>query len=156
MGEPVLDGRKIPVDADGDIAGRPFTVGQRAFKIYGVSMGNPHCVIFVDDVDAFAVRDIGPQIETHPFFPKRVNVEFVQIVSRARVKARIWERGAGETLACGTGACAIVVAAVRAGLTDRTISIDVPGGRLGARWADNNHVYLTGPTATTFSGEFFI
>ncbi len=156
MGEPVFDGRKIPVDADGEINGLLFSVGAHSFRIYGVSMGNPHCVIFVDDVDAFPVREIGPQIETHPFFPKRVNVEFVQVLSRSRLKARVWERGAGETLACGTGACAIAVASSRAGHTDRTVGIDLPGGRLGARWAADNHVYLTGPTSTTFRGEFFI
>jgi diaminopimelate epimerase len=156
MGEPVLDGRKIPVDADSDIRGLPFSVAGRSFEIYGVSMGNPHCVIFVDDVAAFPVGEIGPQIETHPFFPKRVNVEFVQVMSRSRVRARVWERGAGETLACGTGACAIAVASVRAGCTNRTIAVDLPGGKLGARWAENNHVYLTGPTETTFKGEFLL
>jgi diaminopimelate epimerase len=155
MGEPILDGRKIPVDADGEIQARALKVGTHEFDIHGVSMGNPHCVIFVDDVDTFPVRDIGPQIETHPFFPKRVNVEFVQVLSRARVKARIWERGAGETLACGTGACAVAVASARAGRTERNIKIEVPGGELGARWDSNNHVHLTGPTASTYRGEFF-
>lgn len=156
MGEPILDGRRIPVNHDGPVKNFDFAVGGHDFKIHAVSMGNPHCVIFVDDVDRFPVREIGPQIETHPFFPKRVNVEFVQVLSRSRVKARVWERGAGETLACGTGACAIGVAAARAGETDRKVNIDLPGGRLGVNWGHDNHVYLTGPTATTFRGEFFL
>ena len=156
MGMPVLNGREIPVDADGEIKNFPLSVNGRPYSINAVSMGNPHCVIFVDDVASYPVRDLGPRIETHPFFPKRVNVEFVQIVDSSNVKARVWERGAGETLACGTGACAIAVASARAGRTDRTLSIELPGGRLGVRWAADNHVYLTGPTATTYRGDFFI
>jgi diaminopimelate epimerase len=111
MGQPILEGKKIPVKASGEIVNRPLKVAGKTFKIHAVSMGNPHCVIYVDNVEKFPVREIGPMIETHPFFPKRVNVEFVQRISRSRVKARVWERGAGETLACGTGACAIGVAA---------------------------------------------
>lgn len=156
MGEPIFEGREIPVNADGEINDKSLVVGSQTFQIYAVSMGNPHCVIFVNDVDSFPVRDIGPQIENHPFFPKRVNVEFVQVLDRSHVKARIWERGAGETLACGTGACAIAVASARAGHTGRVVSIDVPGGRLSVRWSEDNHVHLAGPTALTYQGEFFI
>ncbi len=156
MGEPILEGRTIPVKAAGEIVDRPFKVAGQTFRIHGVSMGNPHCVIFVKDVRHFPVREVGPLIENHPFFPRRVNVEFVQVMSRSRVKARVWERGAGETLACGTGACAIAVASARAGKTGRSIKIDLPGGQLGARWGADNHVYLTGPAETTYTGEFLL
>ncbi len=156
MGEPVLEGTKIPVKAKGPVIARPFSIAGKDFRIHCVSMGNPHCVIFVNDVDAFPVREIGPLIERHPFFPKRVNVEFVEVKSRTHVKARVWERGAGETLACGTGACAIAVAAARFGKTGRNVKIDLPGGQLGVRWAQDNHVFLTGPTATTYTGQFLL
>ncbi len=168
MGEPVLEGKKIPVKASGEVENyllrfphpKSLSTKWRGTKgearIHCVSMGNPHCVIFVKNVDKFPVREIGPLIENHPFFPRRVNVEFVELKSRSHVKARVWERGAGETLACGTGACAIGVAAARAGKTGRSIKIDLPGGQLGVRWGEDNHVYLTGPTETTYSGEFLL
>ncbi|MCG3204999.1 MAG: Diaminopimelate epimerase [Elusimicrobia bacterium] len=156
MGRPVLEGSLIPVKAKGPIINRPFTVAGKTFKIHSVSMGNPHCVIFVRDVERFSVQQIGPLIENHPFFPKRVNVEFVEVMSPTHLKARVWERGAGETLACGSGACAILVASARFGKTRRSVKIDLPGGRLGVRWEDNQHVYLTGPTAITFKGDFFL
>lgn len=156
MGEPVLEGAKIPVKAKGPVVARPLTVAGKTFRIHCVSMGNPHCVIFVNNVADFPVREIGPLIENHPFFPKRVNVEFVEVKSRSHVKARVWERGAGETLACGTGACAIAVAAARFGKTDRNVKIDLPGGRLVARWTADNHVFLSGPTETTYVGEFIL
>lgn len=156
MGRPVWEGKQIPVKANGIVLDQAFSVAGRRFQIHCVSMGNPHCVIFVKNVDAFPVQEIGPLIENHPFFPKRVNVEFVEVKNRSRVKARVWERGAGETLACGTGACAIAVASARAGKTGRSVKIDLPGGRLGARWSSDDHVFLTGPTAITYRGEFIL
>ncbi len=156
MGHPIWDGRKIPVNADGPVIGRKLKVGTETFTIHCVSMGNPHCVIFVKDVAKFPVREIGPQIENHSFFPKRVNVEFVEVKSGTRVKARVWERGAGETLACGTGACAIGVVAARTGKTARNTKIDLPGGELGVRWGNDDRVYLTGPTEVTYAGNFLL
>jgi diaminopimelate epimerase len=155
MGRPVLDGPKIPVRARGEVMGRSLRAGRERFLIHGVSMGNPHCVIFVHDVDRVALEKLGPLIENHPFFPKRVNVEFAQVLSRSRIRARVWERGAGITLACGTGACAIAVAAARAGLTGRRVAVDLPGGRLTVRWAGNDHVFLSGPACVSYEGRFF-
>ena len=156
MGEPVLEGREIPVAADGPILDRPLTVGSERLRIHAVSMGNPHCVIFVPRLDRLAVAQLGPRIERHPFFPRRVNVEFVEIRDRKHLRARVWERGAGETLACGTGACAIAVAAARAGKAERDVTVELPGGDLRVRWANNNRVYLSGPSANVFKGEFFL
>lgn len=156
MGEPVLEGRSIPVKAQGPVMDLPFKVAGKNFKIHCLSMGNPHCVIFVKNVDTFPVHEVGPLIERHPFFPRRVNVEFVEVKSRSLVKARVWERGAGETLACGTGACAIGVASARFGKTAGSLQVDLPGGRLGVRWGLDNRVYLTGPTETTYSGQFLL
>ena len=156
MGEPIFEGREIPVAVAGEIVGRPLEAGGRTFAIHALSMGNPHCVIFVDDVDAVPLEEIGPPIENHSFFPRRVNVEFVQVLSRQRLKARVWERGAGVTLACGTGACAAAVAAARAGLADRALTIDLPGGRLSTRWGSDNHVHLSGPAVVTFEGTFYL
>ena len=151
-----LIGRTVAVDMGAPAIGgdRVLSVAGKKFSIQRVSMGNPHCVIFVKNVATFPVREIGPLIENHPLFPKRTNVEFVQVLSRSRVKARVWERGAGETLACGTGACAIAVAAARVSKTGRSVKIDLPGGQLTARWAADNHVYLSGPTAIPYSGVF--
>ncbi len=156
MGKPIFEGEKIPVKAKGPVTSFPFHVGGERFEINCVSMGNPHCVIFVKDVKRFPVEKFGPMIETHPFFPKRVNVEFVQILSRGRVRARVWERGAGETLACGTGACAVGVIGAWTGKTSRNIKVILPGGQLGVRWADDQHVFLTGPAEVTYEGEFLI
>jgi diaminopimelate epimerase len=156
MGEPILEGAKIPVAAKGPIVDRPLKLMGRTYRIHAVSMGNPHCVIFVNNVDRWPVAIDGPFLELHEFFPRRVNVEFVQVINRHHVRARVWERGAGETLACGTGACAIAVASARAGKTDRQVKIDLPGGQLNVTWAKNNHVYLSGPAEVTYEGRFFI
>src|SRR5437867_3222828 len=117
MGEPILEGRKIPVDADGQIINRPLTVDDATYQVTCVSMGNPHCVLYLDDIDSLDLKKIGPRFEHHPFFPKRVNTEFVKIVSPKEVRMRVWERGAGETWACGTGASAVGVAGA---VSDRT------------------------------------
>jgi len=115
-------------------------------------MGNPHCIIFVDSVDAAPVHTLGPKVETHPAFPDRTNVEFIQIVDRAHVKMRVWERGAGETLACGTGASATCVACAVNELTDRAIEVELLGGKLDIEWRDDNHVFMTGPAVEVYEG----
>jgi len=152
MGEPILDGRLIPATAEGAIIDRPLAIGDKNFMVTCVSMGNPHCVIFVDDVDEFPVGKYGPLIETNRFFPRRTNVEFIEVLSPRRLKMRVWERGAGETLACGTGASAAAVAAGLKGLANRKVSVLLRGGALKIEWAKDNHVYMTGPAEEVFTG----
>lgn len=125
-----------------------------SFQGTAVSMGNPHVVIFVDNVDMIALEDIGPRLERHPYFPARVNVHFVQVINRRHLRQRTWERGAGATLACGTGACAVGVAGSLTGRSDRNVAIDLPGGRLEIEYADSGHVFMTGPAVTVFRGEW--
>ena len=118
-----------------------------------VSMGNPHAVIFVDNLDETPVEAWGPQIENHPFFPRRANVEFAQVENPGFARVRVWERGAGLTMACGTGACAVAVAGVLNGKMHRQVSLSLPGGVLSVEWAADNHVYLTGPAAFVYEGK---
>jgi diaminopimelate epimerase len=117
-------------------------------------MGNPHCITFVNEVNDDWVLRVGPEVEKHPAFPKRVNAEFVQVLSRRELRMRVWERGSGETLACGTGASAVCVAAVLNGLTDRHIVAHLPGGDLELEWGDSNEVFMTGPAVEVFSGDW--
>ena len=118
-------------------------------------MGNPHCVIEVDDVDRIPLERVGPALEHHVAFPNRVNVEFIEIVSRTRIRERTWERGTGETLACGSGACAVAVASMLRGVVDREVEIELRGGTLQIAWANkNSSVWMTGPAATVFTGEW--
>ncbi len=153
MGEPVLEGTLIPTIKAGEIIDMPLAVSDRTFKINCVSMGNPHCVVFVDSVDQFPVAQYGPHLEVNRFFPKKANVEFIEVVGRKRLKMRVWERGAGETLACGTGACASAVAAIRKGLTDRKVAVELKGGTLKIEWSKkDNRVYMTGPAEEVFTG----
>jgi diaminopimelate epimerase len=152
MGEPVLEGRKIPVNADGQIINRPLSVDAATYQITCVSMGNPHCVIYLDEIDALDLETIGPRFEHHPFFPKRVNAEFIKILTPEEIKMRVWERGAGETLACGTGACAAGVAGVITGRTARKITVHLEGGDLLIEWRENNRVYMTGGAEEVFRG----
>ncbi len=116
-------------------------------------MGNPHVVFFVSDIAAVPIREVGPAIEHHPLFPQAVNVGFAQVEARDLIRLRVWERGAGLTLACGTGACAALVAAARRGLTDRAATVMVDGGELLIEWRDDDHVIMTGPAAVDFAGE---
>ena len=153
MGEPVLEGRLIPVTMDGMVRGFPLTIEDKAFNITAVSMGNPHAVIFVDDVDVFDVKRYGPIIENFEVFPKRINVEFIQVIDGERIKMRVWERGAGETMACGTGASAAVVAANLNGFTGRRVNVLLAGGELLIEWKEDNHVYMTGPAVEVFEGS---
>ncbi|OGP32215.1 MAG: diaminopimelate epimerase [Deltaproteobacteria bacterium GWC2_42_11] len=154
MGEPILEGRKIPVDMDGRIVDYKLDIGSEKFFITCVSMGNPHCVIFVDNVDGFDVRKHGPLIENHALFPKRTNIEFVQVLNKKELKMRVWERGSGETPACGTGACASLIAASLKGFSDREAVLHLAGGDLDINWSErDNHVYMTGPAAEVFEGS---
>lgn len=157
MGEPDLVPEKIPVLMAGEmIIGKLIEAGKEHFSITAVSMGNPHCVVFVPDVTLAPVTDLGPILETHPVFPKKTNVEFVEIINQKEVKMRVWERGAGETMACGTGACAVAVASVLNDHTDREMTIHLNGGDLEVFWAENNHVFMTGPAEKVFEGQYYI
>ena len=157
MGEPELEGRRIPVDADGPVREYSLPLDEGAAIVTCVSMGNPHAVIFVDDAESYPVELQGPKIENHPFFPNRVNVEFVQVLSRDRLRMRVWERGAGVTMACGTGACASAVAAFWTGRAERESEVVLDGGPLLIRWDSvTNHVFMTGPAQEVFVGEFLL
>lgn len=155
MGNPVLAPDEIPVKAEGNQAVRQIlsAVGEE-ITFTAVSMGNPHCVVFVPELDKVDFYKLGPAIETHPLFPRKTNVEFVQVVNPGEVKVRVWERGAGETLACGTGACAVGVAGSLNGLTERKVSVHLPGGKLDIEWADNGRVFMTGPAEAVFEGNW--
>lgn len=155
MGEPILKGLQVPTTVDADrVIEHPIEVDGREFKFTAVSMGNPHCVIYVDDAVSFDLEVWGPKLEKHPMFPRKINVEFVTVNSRNQANMRVWERGAGPTLACGTGACATLVASVLTGVTDRTATISLKGGDLLIEWNESdNHVYMTGPAAEVFRGE---
>jgi diaminopimelate epimerase len=153
MGRPEWDGRRIPVDADGEIVERPLEVAGREYRVTCVSMGNPHCVVFLDDVAGLDLPALGPRFEHHPFFPKRVNTEFIRVVDRGHLQMRVWERGAAETLACGTGACAAAVAAARTGRAERAVTVSLPGGDLLIEWLPNDHVRMTGDAVEVFEGR---
>ena len=154
MGEPILNGLQVPTTIDAEqVIEHPIEVDGREFRFTAVSMGNPHCVIYVDDAVHFDLSTWGPKLETHPLFPRKINVEFVTVNSRTHTDMRVWERGAGPTLACGTGACAMVVASVLTGATDRTATVSLKGGDLLIEWNESdNHVYMTGPAAVSFRG----
>lgn len=154
MGEPVLEPDKIPARCQEELfLSQPVTVGDRTFHVTCVSMGNPHAVSYIDDVDSFPLEVYGPQMETHELFPKKINSEFVQVIDRQTLKMRVWERGAGETLACGTGACAVTVASILNGLCDRKVEVKLLGGDLMIEWDEkNNHVFMTGPAVKVFDG----
>ncbi|CAM3949469.1 diaminopimelate epimerase [Paenibacillus alkaliterrae] len=154
MGQPILNGVQVPTTVDAErVIEHPIEVDGREFRFTAVSMGNPHCVIYVDDAVHFDLNTWGPKLETHPLFPRKINVEFVTVNSRTHTDMRVWERGAGPTLACGTGACATVVASVLTGATDRTATVSLKGGDLLIEWNESdNHVYMTGPAAVSFRG----
>ncbi len=155
MGEPQLDPNLIPVVSDcSPVVSEPIEVDGQRFEMTCVSMGNPHAVMFVDDTASFPIEQIGPLFECHPAFPKRINSEFVQVLDRDEINMRVWERGAGETLACGTGSCASVVACVLNGLTDDEVIVHLLGGDLRIRWdREANRLLMTGPAVTVFEGE---
>lgn len=155
MGEPILEGLRVPTTIDADrVIGHSIEIDGGKFRFTAVSMGNPHAVIYVEDAKSFDLHAWGPKLETHPLFPRKTNVEFVTVNSRQQADMRVWERGAGPTLACGTGACATLVASVLNGLTDRTATISLPGGDLRIEWnEDDNHVYMSGPAAEVYEGN---
>ncbi len=156
MGVPRLLAAEIPttlVAPDAKVIDVPIDVADKSWSVTCVSMGNPHCITFVDDVSAVALETVGPLFEHHPAFPQRTNTEFIQVIQRDYVKMRVWERGAGVTLACGTGACAAVVAGVLVGKCDRTTAVELPGGVLEIEWAEvSGRIYMTGPAKRVFTG----
>ena len=157
MGPPRLTRKEIPMlgNPDEKVVDEPLNIMHSTFNITCASMGNPHCVIFVDDVESFQVEKYGPLIENHEMFPRRTNVEFVQIISRTEVRQRTWERGAGETLACGTGSSAVTAACVLNGHTEKSILNHLSGGDLEMEWGDDGNIYMTGPAVEVYSGEIF-
>jgi diaminopimelate epimerase len=154
MGEPRLQRNKIPMagNAKEQAINVPLEIAGETYFITGVSVGNPHCVIFVDDITTVNLAKIGPLLETSSLFPCKTNVEFVQILNRQHLRMRVWERGAGITLACGTGSCATLVAAVLNGKADRKATIDLDGGSLFIEWESDQHVYMSGPASEVFQG----
>ncbi len=155
MGEPRLRRSEIPMKGSDQsrVVGEKLRVAGKQVQITCVSMGNPHCVLFVDNPERAEVETLGPAIEHHDLFPRRTNVEFVQVVSESELRMRVWERGAGETLACGTGASASLVAAVLNEKTQRKASVHLPGGKLCVTWAEDNHVFIEGPAAEVCTCE---
>jgi len=159
MGIPKLKRREVPMEGEDTPTVVDETLkidSKHIFKITCVSMGNPHCIIFVNDVQSIPVDEIGPKIENHPLFPEKTNVEFIQVLNKQEINFRVWERGVGETLACGTGACASLVASVLNKKTDRKATIHLPGGDLNIQWADDGYVYMTGQAELVFRGEMII
>jgi len=152
MGEPILDGLQIPVRLDGEVISRPTEIAGQEWKITCVSMGNPHCIIEVEGLDDFPVEKFGPVIETDPLFPNHTNVEFIEVINDSELRMRVWERGVGETLSCGTGACAATVASALNDRTDRKVQIHLAGGILQIDWREDNRVILTGPAEEVFRG----
>ena len=157
MGEPILEAVKIPVILnENPVKNLILNAEGEKFKFTCVSMGNPHAITVVDDTESFNVERYGKVLEVSKAFPKKANIEFAQIINKSKINMRVWERGAGETLACGTGACATAVACNLNGLTERIVNIELLGGNLEIEWnKDDNHVYMTGPAVTVFDGELY-
>ena len=160
MGEPELDPEKIPIimkgysDETDRVLNAQIKVDGKEYHMTGVSMGNPHDVVYIDDVQGLDIEKIGPKFENHERFPQRINTEFSRVIDRKTVEMRVWERGSGETLACGTGACAVAVASILNGYTEREVEIRLLGGNLQIEWnEEDNHVYMTGPATVVFDGE---
>jgi diaminopimelate epimerase len=153
MGAPILDGPRIPVAAEGRVIAAPLEVAGTTYRVTCVSMGNPHCVVFLPEVDDLDLERLGPAFEHHRFFPQRVNTEFVRVDGPRALRMRVWERGSGETAACGTGACAALVAAVLTNRAERHATLRLNGGELAIEWrADDDHVYMTGQAEEAFRG----
>lgn len=156
MGVPRFRRRDLPMEGppDEEVMGFPLAIGGQEYHLTAVSMGNPHGVLFLPEVAHLRLEELGPQFEHHPLFPERVNTEFCRVIDRSTLEMRVWERGSGETLACGTGACAAAVAAARNGLTDRKVTVLLRGGSLLIEWGSDDHVYMTGPAVEVFSGQW--
>jgi len=155
MGEPAFLRRLIPMRGpeETEAVNEKVQANGAKLDVTCLSVGNPHCVTFVDDVEHYPVEKLGPQIESHELFPRRTNVEFVEVLNRRELRVRVWERGAGETLACGSGACASVIAAARTERADRRATVHVLGGELQIEWLEDGHVHMTGPAVEVFRGE---
>lgn len=158
MGAPIFSPRGIPMEMEGaDVIKRDITVSDKTFQITALSMGNPHCIVLVDDCESFPLAFYGPLFEKHPLFPKRTNFECVEIIDGKTIRTRVWERGVGITLACGTGACASYVAACLAGRTESAGTVILDGGRLEIEWpTENNHVTMRGPAQIVFEGVYYL
>lgn len=156
MGKPRLERSEIPMLGEGSpVINETITIEGTSWQGTCVSMGNPHCVFFVNDVEQAPVATVGPTVEHHPLFPQRTNVEFIEVLNPTELKMRVWERGAGETMACGTGACAATVAAALTGRSERRVTVHLAAGDLQIEWSpDDDHVYMTGPAEEVFRGEF--
>lgn len=154
MGEPILKASQVPVITDKErFVSEEIDVADQALKVTCVSMGNPHAVTYMDDVKNLKIETLGPKVEHHELFPRRINTEFVKVIDRDILEMRVWERGAGETLACGTGACAVLVSSVLNGVSNRKATVKLLGGELLIEWNEsNNHVYMTGPAVKVFDG----
>jgi diaminopimelate epimerase len=157
MGKPILKRSEIPVTGEGEqMLDEPLEIKGKTFNVTAVSMGNPHAIVFVDSMEDFEIEKYGPGFENHPMFPERVNTNFVEVISRGEARVRTWERGAGLTMACGTGCSAVCAAGAMLDRTDRKLSIRVDGGVLGLEWRDDERVYLTGPAVEVFSGDYSV
>lgn len=158
MGSPELVPANIPIVAEGDsVINAPIIVDGKEYRMTGVSMGNPHTVVYIDDVQGLEIEKIGPKFENHERFPNRINTEFARVIDRNTVEMRVWERGSGETLACGTGACAVAVASILNGLTENKVTVKLLGGDLQIEWdREQNKVYMTGSAEVSFEGEIEI
>jgi len=157
MGEPRLEREQIPMHGPpGRVINEPLQAGADTFYVTAVSMGNPHCVLFVPDAAAVPLENLGPLLEHHPSFPRKTNVEFVQVLGNGEVRMRVWERGAGPTMACGTGACAVAAASCLNGHTGKKVRVHLEAGALDIEWAENGHIYMTGPAEEVFSGEYLL
>ena len=155
MGTPILNAAEVPVISENErVVDEAIAVGGKEYRMTCVSMGNPHAVVFVDDVESLKIEEIGPDFESHPRFPRRTNTEFTQVVDPTHIKMRVWERGAGETLACGTGACATLVACVLNHKTERKARLQLVGGELEIEWVEaTGKILMSGPAVTVFEGE---
>ena len=156
MGSPLLRPEEIPIALEGErVIDVPISINDIVYRMTGVGMGNPHTVVFLDDIEQMKIEEIGPKFENHSYFPTRVNTEFVKVIDRTHVKMRVWERGSSETLACGTGACAVAVACILNGLTEEDVTVSLLGGDLQIQWErKENIVYMTGPAEVVFDGEW--
>lgn len=157
LGAPKLKGKEIPVHLSGRIINRPLKIDTKDFRITCLSLGNPHCIIFQENLDNFDVKRFGPLLENHHLFPKRVNVSFVNVLSATQMKVRVWERGAGETLACGTAGAASLIASVLNGFTERKAKVELAGGTLEVEWKrETNSVWISGPAEKVFEGQYLL
>ena len=154
MGEPSFVPENIPTNSNCEVIDMPISTSLGTLNLTAVGTGNPHGVVIMDSVSDLDIDSIGPEIQNNELFPRKANIEFVRIINRNEIEMRVYERGSGETMACGTGACASVVATSRLGLTDRRATVHLKGGDLQIHWAENNHIYMTGEAATVFEGEY--